>query len=72
MKVERVFNNNSNITFEDIILSLIDKEVDRLIDDYYHQNKVNTATSHEEGDVLAWDVQSIFVYLQRKKNRKTH
>lgn len=53
MKVERVFNNNSNITFEDIILSLIDKEVDRLIDDYYHQNKVNTATSHEEGDVLA-------------------
>ncbi|MBA2879324.1 hypothetical protein HNR63_002396 [Anoxybacillus kamchatkensis] len=54
MEVERIFNNNSNITFEDIIFSLIGKEVDRLIDDYYHQNKfkVDTATSHEEGNVL--------------------
>ncbi|HWO74646.1 MAG TPA: hypothetical protein VNM69_01870 [Bacillus sp. (in: firmicutes)] len=53
MNVERIFNTDSNISFEDIILSLIEHKIDRLVDDYYHRNKVNTATSHKERNVSA-------------------
>ncbi|MGE8203054.1 hypothetical protein ACQKP0_00600 [Heyndrickxia sp. NPDC080065] len=52
LKVERIFNGESKISFEEIILSLVDKKIDRLVDDYYHQNKVNIA-SHEERNVSA-------------------
>lgn len=53
IKVERIFDNDSKISFEEVILSLVNKKIDRLVDDYYHQNKVNIATSREERNVSA-------------------
>lgn len=44
MKVERIYANDSNLTFEDILLTLVDD----LVKEYYDQNRVNTATSHDE------------------------
>lgn len=49
MDIKRVFNESTNTTIQDIIHSLIDAKIDTLIDEYYHQDKVNTATSHAEG-----------------------
>ena len=53
LKVERIFDKDSKISFEEIVLSLVDKKIDRLVDDYYHQNKVNNTTSHDERNVSA-------------------
>lgn len=49
MKVERIFNLNSNITIQELLQSVINEKIDTLINDYYHQIKVNTATSRVEG-----------------------
>ncbi len=49
MKIKRIFNDSVNTTIQDIIQSLIDAKIDTIIDEYYYQDKVNTATSHAEG-----------------------
>ncbi|MGM7724081.1 hypothetical protein [Metabacillus sp. Hm71] len=49
MKIERIFNEESNITLQDTLKSVIDEFIDRLVDTYYSQDKVNTTTSHAEG-----------------------
>ncbi len=48
MQVERIFNNENKLSFEDIIQTLIDERVDSLIRSYYDRNQVNTVTSHDE------------------------
>ncbi|MBV7508897.1 hypothetical protein KW850_27220 [Bacillus sp. sid0103] len=48
MEIERIFNENTNITFQDIINSLINEKIDRIVNIYYSQDKVNTTTSHVE------------------------
>ncbi|WP_286230565.1 hypothetical protein [Neobacillus mesonae] len=49
MNIERVFNEQTNITIHEIIRSIVKEKIDSLIYDYYHQDKVNIATSHVEG-----------------------
>jgi hypothetical protein len=53
MKIERVFNENTSLTIQDIIQSLINEKIDILVSDYYHQIKVNTSTSQKEGIEVA-------------------
>ncbi|MEK4264160.1 hypothetical protein [Paenibacillus sp. FSL L8-0499] len=53
MQVERIFNKESMLSIEDIMLSIIDEKVDSIIQDYYHNNQVNTSTSHNEGKYAA-------------------
>ncbi len=36
------------MSFEDILLTLIDDKIDRLLQEYYDGDRVNTATSHDE------------------------
>lgn len=48
MQIERIFNNENKLSFEDIMHALIDEKVDRLIRSYYDHNQVNTVTSHDE------------------------
>ncbi|MGG2093984.1 hypothetical protein AB1283_15155 [Bacillus sp. S13(2024)] len=52
MKVERIFNEDTNVTIRDIIQSLINEKIDTLISNYYHQNKVNTAASSEKENAV--------------------
>jgi ferritin-like protein len=49
MIIERFFNEDTNVTIQDIIQSLIEEKIDSLIEEYYYQDKVNTTTSHVEG-----------------------
>ena len=52
MTIERIFNENSNINFIDIINSLIAENIDNYIEEHYNSKKVNFATSYnEEGDM---------------------
>lgn len=51
--IERVFNESSNLTIEQAIQSLVEEKIDSLLEDYYHQGKVNTATSHVEGKKIS-------------------
>ncbi|MGE8081633.1 hypothetical protein [Peribacillus loiseleuriae] len=53
MEIERFFNENTNITFQDTLNSLINEQVDRLVSIYYSQDKVNTTTSHAEGKEIS-------------------
>ncbi|WFA83413.1 MULTISPECIES: hypothetical protein [Paenibacillus] len=48
MQVERIFNIEHKMSFEDIMQTLIDEKVDSLIRSYYDHNQVNTVTSHDE------------------------
>lgn len=48
MNIERIFNEQTNVTIHDIIQSLVEEKIDLLIKEYYHQDKVNIATSHLE------------------------
>lgn len=48
MKVERIFNNEYKLSFEDIIQTLIDEKIDNLIGSYYDRTQVNTVTSYDE------------------------
>jgi hypothetical protein len=48
MEIERIFNENTNITFHNVLNSLINEKIDSLISIYYAQDKVNTTTSHVE------------------------
>lgn len=47
MKVERVFNINSNLKLEDIVNSLVDERIDNFIKKYYSDDEVNFATSSQ-------------------------
>jgi hypothetical protein len=53
MKIERMFNTESNLSLQDVIQSIIKEEIDRLVVNYYDQCKVNTATSKPKGDGVA-------------------
>lgn len=50
MNIERYFNNQTNLTLQEIIQSLLEEKIDTLIDEYYYQDKVNTTTSPEKGE----------------------
>ncbi|MED4533219.1 hypothetical protein [Metabacillus fastidiosus] len=49
MNIERIFNENTNITLQDAFNSMVNETIDSLLSIYYSQDKVNTATSHIEG-----------------------
>ncbi|WP_379969152.1 hypothetical protein [Ectobacillus sp. sgz5001026] len=51
MKVGHFFNEDTSITIQDIAQSFLNEKIDILLNDYYHQGKVNTATSLEQEDV---------------------
>ncbi|MFJ5622949.1 hypothetical protein ACIQD3_09460 [Peribacillus loiseleuriae] len=53
MEIERVFNEQSNTTFEDIFKIIIEEKIDALVSEHYYQSKVNTATSHVEGKKIS-------------------
>lgn len=54
MQVERIFNNESTITLESILQSIIIEKIDIIIADAYAKNKVNsTASSDEKGEEVA-------------------
>jgi hypothetical protein len=54
MQVERIFNNESAITLESILQSIIIEKIDIIIADSYAKNKVNsTASSDEKGEEVA-------------------
>jgi hypothetical protein len=54
MQVERIFNNESAITLESILQSIIIEKIDIIIANSYAKNKVNsTASSDEKGEEVA-------------------
>ncbi|MGM0836547.1 MAG: hypothetical protein ACQEV7_10340 [Bacillota bacterium] len=53
MKVERIFSPQSKITIKDIVRNLLLEEIDRILDEDYDKNMVNTATSDSKGDDVA-------------------
>ena len=69
MQIERIFNDKSELTLEDIILSLVDKKVDKLISNYYHPNKVSTTTSPIERDVL-YEMCNLYSCSTNKEEQK--
>lgn len=50
MKIERIFNEESNIKIEELLDVLLGEFIDTYIDEYY--NASNHTTSSEKGDVL--------------------
>lgn len=54
MNIERIFNNQSKITLEDIFKSILNEKIDVLIKEIYDDNKVNsTDSSNKEGENVA-------------------
>jgi len=54
MTLERIFNNQSPITLEDIFQSILNEKIDALIKEFYDNTKVNsTDSSHEKGEDVA-------------------
>ncbi|WP_363550385.1 hypothetical protein [Caldifermentibacillus hisashii] len=54
MTIERIFNNQSTITLEDIIQSILNEKIDSLIREFYDNNKVNsTDSSDKKGEEVA-------------------
>ncbi|MCM3786212.1 hypothetical protein M3231_24970 [Neobacillus mesonae] len=53
MTIERFFNNECDLTLEDILLSLVDDRIDTLVKQYYDNDRVNTITSQSERKVAA-------------------
>ncbi|WP_445489849.1 hypothetical protein [Niallia sp. 03133] len=53
MKIERIFNNESTITLESILKSILNEKVDTLISKSYANNKVNSTDSATEGELVA-------------------
>lgn len=54
MTIERVFNQNSKIKFENFMNEIISEQLDKAIQEYYNTDKVDFATSPEnkcKGDV---------------------
>lgn len=52
MKIERIFDSNSDILLESIIDSLIKEKIDKEIDKLY-STTMNHTTSSMEGDVIS-------------------
>lgn len=54
MTLERIFNNQSPITLEDIFKSILNEKIDTLIKEFYDNTKVNsTDSSNEKGEDVA-------------------
>lgn len=53
MKIERVFNPEDKLSIQDILQSIIQEEIDKLVNEHYDRCKVNTATSQPKGDDVA-------------------
>ena len=54
MKIERIFNEESSITLEDILQSILNEKIDSLIKEFYDNNKVNsTDSSDKKGEEVA-------------------
>ncbi|WP_161795159.1 hypothetical protein [Aneurinibacillus migulanus] len=52
MNIQRIYKQEE-ISFTDLIFSIIDNEIDSIINSMYDNNKVNAAASHEnEGETL--------------------
>ncbi|WP_175987056.1 hypothetical protein [Bacillus sp. Marseille-Q1617] len=45
MRIERIFNNQSPFTLEDIFQSILNEKIDALIKEFYDSNKVNSTDS---------------------------
>ena len=50
MKIERTFNENSNIKLEDILKSIVDKHIDKCIDDFFKDLNIKEIESIRKGD----------------------
>ncbi|MGG3716699.1 hypothetical protein [Heyndrickxia ginsengihumi] len=54
MTPERIFNDQSPITLEDIYKSILNEKIDALIKEFYDKNMVNsTDSSDEKGEEVA-------------------
>ncbi|MCU9614347.1 MULTISPECIES: hypothetical protein [Bacillaceae] len=55
MKIERIFNNESPITLEDIFTSILNEKIDDLIKEFYDNNDIETSTDSpkEKGEEVA-------------------
>ncbi|WP_161783603.1 hypothetical protein [Paenibacillus tyrfis] len=53
MQVERIFNYEGKLTFEEILLTLVHDKIDSLVHEYYPNDRVNTVASHDEGKIAA-------------------
>ncbi|SLL31596.1 Uncharacterised protein [Mycobacteroides abscessus subsp. abscessus] len=54
MTIERIFNNQSPITLEDIFQSILNEKIDALIKEFYDNTKVNsTDSSNKKGEDVA-------------------
>lgn len=47
MTLERIFNNQTSITLEDIIQSIVTEKIDALIAEYYDKGMVNSTDSSD-------------------------
>lgn len=52
MQIERKYNNETTLTLDDILMSLVDEKIDSLILEYYDNARVNTVASHNEGTIV--------------------
>jgi hypothetical protein len=46
MNLERIYDENSRLTFEDIMLSMIEQEFDKFLAHSYDKNEVDPRASH--------------------------
>ena len=54
MKIERIFNNQSSVTFKDIFQSIINEKIDTIVKEFYdNTNKVNSTDSSMKGEEVA-------------------
>ncbi|MCM3024187.1 hypothetical protein [Heyndrickxia ginsengihumi] len=54
MTLERIFNNHTSTTLEDIIQSIVNEKIDALISEYYDNSIVNSTDSSDlEGGEVA-------------------
>ena len=49
MKIERTFNENSNIKLDDILKSIVDKHVYKSIDDFFKDLNIKEIDSIRKG-----------------------
>ena len=53
MKVERIFNNESSITLESLLESILREKIDSLVSNSYDNSMVNSTTSLMKGEDVA-------------------
>lgn len=51
MKIERHFNENSNINIDTILKTIINDRIDAFLNELYDNNQVNTASSLSDKEV---------------------